>query len=170
MITGSGDAYLANAAIAAAAHELGRLDTPPCALRILAGDDTFDADYVRMLSEVTNAELAGEPVPGGGGDIDLRVLDEELATIDPDGATWQITGQMAWRWASWNVETDAITMIDALEPGTSDVVWFSVDDHVYGAQTDADYTETKLVELLDGGKVDARLTGPGFMFGLAKIR
>jgi hypothetical protein len=170
VVTESGDVYFASSALAAAAHELDRLDTAPCALRILAGEDAFDPDYLRMLSDVTGAALAGEPVPGGGSDIYVRVMNDDLATIEVGAATYDITGQAAWTWARWNVETDEVAAIDALPPATADVMWFNVDGRVYGTQTDEDYAETKLVELLPDGEIEERLTVPGFMHGLAKIR
>jgi hypothetical protein len=72
-------------------------------------------------------------VAGGRGDaVGLgRVLDEGLATIDPDGATYEVTSQLAWRWASCNVESDDVTVIDTLEPATSDLAWFSVEGRVH---------------------------------------
>ena len=170
IVTESGDAYFVSGALAAAAHELGRLDTPPCALRILDGEERFDPDYALELSDVAGTALVGEPVPGGGDHIYVRVMDEELATIEEGAATWEVTGQLAWSWARWNVETDAFVVLDALEPATADVMWFQIDGRVYGTATDAEYTETTLIELSDEGEATERLTAPGFMHGIAKIR
>jgi hypothetical protein len=99
IVTDSGDAYFVSGALAAAAHELGRLDTAPCALRIRDDEEAFDQDYALELSEVSGTALVGEPVPGGGDHIYLRVMDEELATFEEGFATWEITGQLAWNWA-----------------------------------------------------------------------
>jgi hypothetical protein len=41
---------------------------------------------------------------------------------------------------------------------------------VFGTQTDAEYTETKLIELSDDGEATERLTAPGFLHGVAKVR
>lgn len=170
VVTESGDAYFASGALAAVAHELGRLDTAPCALRIRDGEEAFDEGFVAELSEIAGGSFVGEPVPGGGDTLYLRVMDEELATIEEGAATWEVTSQLAWSWARWNVETDDFEVLDALPPATADVLWFQIDGRVYGTATDADYTETKLIELSSEGVATERLTAPGFLHGIAKVR
>jgi hypothetical protein len=172
VVTASGDAYLATSALAASAHRLGKLATAPCALRIAAGADAFDPGYVRALdglAGLTGGAIAGEPVPGGGDRLFLRVLDEGAATIDPAGPTWNVTGQTAWQWWSWDVAADTATRVD-LASATADVLWFQVGDRVFGAQTTADYAETTLVELNADGGPQVALTAPGFLHGVARIR
>jgi hypothetical protein len=168
--TSSGDVYFVSSALAAAAHRLDRLPTPPCALRVRAGDDAFDADYLESLEEITGSALAGEPVPGGGSDIFLRAFDEDLGTV-PDGAlTWELTSQSAWRWLRWMPGSGDVAAVDALEPSTSDVLWFRVDGKVYGTESTADYSETTLIELTAEGGPRRALTAPGFLHGVARIR
>jgi hypothetical protein len=166
----SGDVYFVSSALAAAAHRLDRLPTPPCALRVRAGDDAFDPDYLESLEELTGNALAGEPVPGGGSTIFLRAFDEALGTV-PDGAlTWELTSQLAWRWLRWTPGSAELSAVPALEPSTSDVLWFQVDGKVYGTETTADYSETTLLELTAAGGPRRALTAPGFLHGVAKIR
>lgn len=170
IVTASGDTYLVSSALAAAAHELGRLPTPPCALRIADGEDGFDGTYLGDMGEITGATLVGEPVPASGDDIYVRVMDDDLATIEAGAATWELTGQAAWTWSRWNTQTNDVTAIDGLEPSTADVSWFAVEGHVYGTQTETDYSETRLFEIHDDGSVDQRLTATGFLHGIAKVR
>ncbi|HUF98827.1 MAG TPA: hypothetical protein VMM60_11930 [Ilumatobacter sp.] len=166
----SGDVYLVSSALAAAAHRLERLPTPPCALRVRAGDAAFDADYFESLEALTGSALAGEPVPGGGSDVFLRAFDDDLGTV-PDGAlTWELTSQSAWRWLRLTPGTGELSPVDALEPSTSDVLWFRVDGKVYGTETTADYSETTLIELTAEGGPRRALTAPGFLHGMARIR
>jgi hypothetical protein len=168
--TSSGDVYFVSSALAAATHRLGRLSTPPCALRVRAEDAAFDADYFEHLEELTGSALAGEPVPGGGNSIFLRTFDEDVGNV-PDGAfTWELTGQLAWRWVRWTPGTGELSPVDALEPSTSDVRWFRVDGKVYGTETTADYSETTLIELTAEGGPRRALTAPGFLHGVARIR
>lgn len=91
---GSGDTYFASSALAGAAHRIGRLSLEPCALRILSSADAFDPNYMLRLRELTAGAIAGEPVPAGGDEIFLRVFDEGLATIAPETASWEVTGQV----------------------------------------------------------------------------
>jgi len=156
--------------LAGAAHRLGRLPTKPCALRVQAGETTFDAQYLEDLDALTGADVSGEPIPAGGNALFLRVFDESLATVADDSATYELTGQSAWRWVRWDVATDDVEAIASLEPSTSDVLWFQVDGHVYGTETTADYSETTLIDLTAEGGPKRELTAPGFLHGVARIR
>jgi len=168
--TASGDAYFASSALAAAAHRLGRLPTEPCVLRVGAGDDFFDPEYFETLEDVTGSAIAGEPVPAGGDSVFLRVFDEEIGEIADEALTWELTGQLAWRWLRWTPSTGDALAIDTLEPSTSDVLWFRVDDAVYGTETTSDYSKTTLIELTAAGGPAKRITAPGFLHGVAKVR
>jgi hypothetical protein len=166
----SGDTYLASSALAGAAHRLDRLATEPCALRILAAETAFDPDYLEGLDVLTGADIVGEPIPAGGNSVFLRVFDDSLGVVPEDGATWEITSQIAWNWVRWDVTTNDITPIDALGPSTSDVLWFQVDGRVYGTETTADYSETTLIDLTAAGGPKRALTAPGFLHGVARVQ
>lgn len=168
--TASGDAYFVSSALAGAVHRLGRLSTEPCALRVLAQEDRFDSDYLLELGELGHGAIVGEPVPGGDESVLLRVFDEDLARVAPGALSWELTGEAAWRWLRWNVETNDVASIDELEPSTSDVLWFEVDGRVYGTETTEDYSETTLYELNAPGGPKRALTVPGFLHGAARIR
>lgn len=168
--TSNGDVYLVSSALAGAAYKLGRMTTEPCALRIRAGEAVFDATYRVELDTLTAGALAGEPIAGGGDQIFLRVFDEAAAMLPQEPATWDVTGQLAWQWWRWNIATNTATKIDALAASTADVLWFAVDDRVYGAQTTADYKMTTLIELTAPGGPAPALTAPGFVHGVARIR
>jgi hypothetical protein len=166
----SDDTYLVSSALAGAAHKLGRLPTKPCALRIRAGATGFDAQYSEELALLTGADVAGEPIPAGGNAIFLRVFDESLATIAADSASYELTGQSAWRWIRWDVATNDVEVVASLDPSTSDVLWFQLDGHVYGTETTEDYSETTLIDLTADGGPKRELTLPGFLHGITKIR
>jgi len=170
LVLASGDAYFVSSALAGAAHRLGRLTSQPCALRILAGDDAFDPDYLLSLDELTSAPVTGEPVPAGGDSLFLRVFDEDLAVVEEGSASWDLTGQAAWRWLRWDTATDEIAAIDELAPSTSDVAWFQVEERVFGTETQAHYSETTIIDLTAEGGPQRGLTAPGFLHGAARIR
>jgi hypothetical protein len=167
---GDGDAYFVSSALAGAAHRLGRLATEPCALRILDGQEAFDSNYTQPLAELTDGAIAGEPIPGGRDTVFLRAFDESLATIEDGAFSYDLTGQAAWRWVRWTPASNEVELVDSLEPSTSDVLWFEVDDKIYGSQTNTEYTETALIELTADGGPRAGLTAPGFVHGVARIR
>ncbi len=166
----NGDTYLVSSALAAAAYRLERIESEPCVLRIQAGTDEIDPDYLIHLGELTDGALAGEPMPAGGNELYLRVFDDEGVTTDEESKTWNLTGTPNWHWWRWNVETDETSVALELEPSTSDVVWFTVDGKAYGTQTKSDYSETTLYEMTAEGGPKKGITVPGFMMGLARVR
>lgn len=167
----SGDTYLLSSALAAANNRLERLEKAPCALRILANEDTFDAGYARSLADLVGGALAGEPVHAGRDSLYFRVFDESAATVEDGQYSWDITGQSVWSWVRWDVSEDAAVADDTLVPSTADVVWFRADNRTFGMESlDEDYSRTRLIELSTPGGTIGRLTAPGFLQGLARAR
>lgn len=167
----SGDTYLLSSALAAANNRLARLDKAPCALRILADEDTFDASYALPLAQLVGGALAGEPVHAGNDSLYFRVFNESAATLEDGQFSWDITGQSVWSWVRWDVATDAVVEDASLVPSTADVVWFSADDRIFGMESlDEEYSRTRLIELSTPGGATPRLTAPGFLQGLARAR
>jgi hypothetical protein len=165
----NGDAYLVSSALAGAAHRVGRLETAPCALRIAAGSNQIDAEYSLALETLTGSSLAGEPIPANDG-VFLRAFDDALATVEGPMATWEFTGQSAWRWLRWDPSTnEAVPMVD-ISPSTADVTWFQVDGRVYGSETTPDYSETTLIDLAADGGPTRSITVPGFVHGVTRVR
>lgn len=170
VVTPSGDAYFASSGLAASAHRLGRLPTAPCALRVLAHDDAFDVEYDVKLGELGEGAMVGEPVPGANDEIFLKVFDETSGMVKDEALTYELTGQAVWHWLRWNVVSNELSRVDELEPSTADVLWFQVDGRVYGTETKPDYSETTLIELTAEQGPVRRLTAPGFLHGVARIR
>src|SRR5690606_36833883 len=166
----SGDTLLASSALAAVAHWLDRLATPPCALMVRKGETRIDADYFGDLVRLTDFDLVGEPVPTGASSVFLRAFDETLEDVVEDGFTWETTGQVAWHWLRWDVESDEVVRVSELEPATADVVWFQTDGHVYGMQTTDSYSESTLIELSAKSGPERRLVAPGFLHGVTRVR
>jgi len=167
----SGDTYLLSSALAAANHRLGRLAAKPCALRILANEDTFDPDYARPLADLVGGALAGEPVHAGGDALYFRVFDESSANVEDGQFSWDITGQPVWSWVRWDVSEDAAVVEKALAPSTADVVWFRADKRTFGMEwADQANTRTRLIELSTSEGPVERLTAPGFLQGLTRAR
>ena len=166
----SGDSYFVSSAMAAANYRLDRLKIEPCALRVLKGKSSFDADYVTHLADLTGGPLAGEPVLAGDNALLLRVFNEDKAEIKPEAVTWDLTGQAAWTWSRWDLENDNLTPVDDLPEATADTFWFQLDGSVYASDTKADYSETTLVDLTAKGGPKRQLTLPGFVQKIARIR
>lgn len=166
----SGDTYFPSSSLAAAAYQINRLTTEPCVLRIKAGADAFDASYHVKLRELTGGAVAGEPAPTGGAEIFLRVLDTSKATIKPESASYDITGQSAWTWRRWNPTTNALTNVESLQASTANAYWYQVDGRVFYAQPTSDYATTQLIELSAAGGPKNALSGPGLISGIGRIQ
>jgi hypothetical protein len=168
----NGDTYLVSSAIAAAAHELGRLATEPCALRVRQAEARIDPDYLLPLAQLSGGALAGEPAPAGQAGLMLRVYDSALSTsTSPATLTWELTGSSAWRWARWDpTGAAALEPVSELAPSTADVIWFRMQERVFATETAADYSQTTLLELMPDGAVTRRATVPGFLHGIARVR
>lgn len=166
----SGDTYLVSSAMAGAAHRLGRLPTAPCALRILADGAEIDPDYLVPLGSITSGTLVGEPMPADGEAMYLRVFDDSLAGPEAPAATWELTGQVAWRWWRWDPVANTAEALTELAPSTADVLWFEADGRVWGTETTADYSATTLIDLSNPAGPERGLTVPGFLHGITRLR
>lgn len=166
----SGETYLVSSALAGAAHRLGRLSTAPCALRIPADESEIDPNYFMPLGGITPSDLVGEPMPANGGGVLLRAFDDALAGAEAPAATWELTGQAAWRWWRWDPAANTAAAITELPPSTADVLWFQADGRVWGTETTADYSETTLIDLSAEGGPRRGLTVPGFLHGITRVR
>ena len=166
----SGDAYFVSSALGAAAHRVERLETEPCALRVLKDADAFDPDFHLLLSELADGAIMGDPIPAGGDSLFLRVFDESLATIEEETKTFEVTSQPAWRWWRWDTATNEAAVIDALAPSPSNVSYFEVDGRVFTIDEGSGSAESTLIELTAEGGPKLGLKAPGYLHGLAKVR
>jgi hypothetical protein len=166
----TGDTYLVSSSLGAAAHVLDRLDVAPCALRIGADSDEFDPEYALTLSDITDGAMAGDPVPGPDGRVFLRVLDEELINIEEGAFTYELTGQPAWRWLLWDPASDEVEKVSELPAAPANVSWFNADGSIYTIEEKSEPFESTLIELTADGGPKTRLTVPGYLHGVARVR
>ncbi|HEU4533237.1 MAG TPA: hypothetical protein VFS00_03935, partial [Polyangiaceae bacterium] len=169
-VASTGEAYFVSSAMASAAYRLGRVVAKPCALRVPAGADAFAPGEPVLLEGLTAGALAGDPIPAGDGALYLRVLDDSLAQIAGDTATWELAGQVAWHWWRWDLTTGAAAPVDALPASPANVSWFEVDGRVFAMQTDDTFSETTLLELTAAGGPARAFQAPGFLQGVARLR
>ena len=170
VVTDSGDAYFVSSAMAGAAYRLGRLSTSPCALRVGAESDAFDAEFMQPLADLTGSDVLGEPVPAGGSSLYLRVFDESEASVTDESLTWELTGQTVWSWWRWDTKRGEAVRAEEIAPSTADASWFEVDGRLLGVETTASYSESTLIDLTAEGGPQAAITVPGFLHGVARIR
>lgn len=122
-----------------------------CALRIKAGQDTFDPDWqLRFAEEVTDGREAGIMRPLGDGKVLLDVFHDERVTIDDTTDPQELMNTPNWRLWTVDLETKEGAPIDALgfkAGGYSDV---QVDGRNWLMVPNDDYSETTAYEVIDG--------------------
>jgi hypothetical protein len=168
--TASGDAYFVSSALGAAAYRLDRLETAPCALRVLKDADAFDPEFHLLLSELADGALVGDPIPAGGDSLFLRVFEASLATIEAETKTFEVTGQPAWHWWRWDTAANEAAPIGELAPSPANVSFFEVDGRVFTIDEGSDSMDSTLIELTAEGGPKLGLKTPGYLHGLAKVR
>lgn len=148
----SGDAYWFSDSDASVEWSQLALDTPhDCALRLKAGETSFDEDWELDLTTLTGGLAAVASVPFRGSEIWMRVFDPTLVE-DPlpfEAMDW---GLQAWRWGLLDVASgDPIEIDHDAEPLGSYGVPIYVEGRAFSPSSNSTYTETTLVELTSSG-------------------
>jgi hypothetical protein len=115
-LASSGDAYWFSDHDASAEWAYQRRNAPhDCALRLRAGQTTFDKDWALDLTTRTGGVSAVAAVPGAGSTIWVKVFDE-AAMPKPVPVTeidWTVK---AWRWGHLDVEGNGPVTLDTQSP------------------------------------------------------
>lgn len=173
LVTESGDAYW----FSDRANTFGWRATPPspgarpdCALRLRAGQSTFDPSWSLDLTTRTNGWPALAAVPAGGSRVWLRVLEENAFPVPAGANALDIEAIPGWQWYLLDLESPAPAARNAQRPAGSYYTYnFRVDDRTYTTENDADYTMTTLLEI-DAAGFKAGATLEGTVRGVARLR
>lgn len=146
---------------------------PDCALRLKAGEQSFDPEWELDTASFTGGAPAVASLRGDDSKMWLRVLDEpaldELGiTFPADYATLETAS--AWQWYLLDVESDEPAVRNderPLEP--LGAMGMYVDERSLVAIGEADYSETMLLELTEDGFIE-RGTAPGVIDLVARVR
>jgi hypothetical protein len=145
-----------------------------CALRLRAGETTFDADWELDLTTRTGGASAVASVPAGGSSVWVKVFEEAAvpAVLPLEEMDWSLSSLKTWRWGMLDVEID-----DAVQVNTEAelVVYFGppieVDGRSFSPSTSYSDAgdETTLVELSASG-VANRITVKGELRKVVRLR
>jgi hypothetical protein len=127
-----------------------------CALRLRAGETTFDADWELDLTTLTGGASAVASVPAGGTRLWVKVFDPSAVPVSLPLATmdWSLSSLPTWRWGLLDVASSAPVQLDTSSELT---VYFGPPILVDGRRFSPSTTysdlgdETTLVELAPGG-------------------
>lgn len=143
---------------------------PDCALRVRAGETSFDPTYMLDVTTRTGGTPSLAAVPAGGSGIWFRVLDESLTPVPEEAEVSDIAGLAGWQWQLLDVASDApATRNDDRPPGGYYTYGFVVDGRSFTTESSADYSSTKLIEITSAG-FEPRAEVVGTVRGLARIR
>lgn len=166
----NGDAYWYSVSDASVRHSFQELDiSHDCALRVRAGEATFDPDWeLDLTTRAGGASVIGA-APAGGSKIWVKVFEKESMTdsIPVEEIDW---GLLVWRWGLLDMETNEDVVLDtqaelAVYYGTA----LSIDERTYIPSSNADYTETTLLDL-SSTSIRRGLLVPGELRNAVRLR
>jgi hypothetical protein len=70
----------------------------------------------------------------------------------------------------FNAETNEATLVDEMPVAPANVSWFQVDGDVYTIEEKSEPFESTLIELTAEGGPERRLTAPGYLHAMARVR
>lgn len=142
---------------------------PDCALRMRQGESTFDPDWYLDLGERTAGRPADASIAGPGSSVWLRVYHEEEMAEAPADIDSADTAP-AWRWYELDLSSSEPAVENTERPFAGHGGFgLYAGGRSFSAVENADYTETKLLELTDEGFVE-RLSAPGLIDGIVRVR
>lgn len=166
----TGDAYWFSDHDASVEWTYQRRSAPhDCALRLRAGETTFDPEWELDLTTRTGGVSAVAAVPAGGGKIWMKVFDSAAftGTIPVEEIDW---GLQVWRWGLLDVEaTGPIQLNPVARLVVSYGYPIEVDGRSFSPVSNSDYSETTLIELADAG-IEERIHVQGELRKIVRLR
>jgi len=152
----SGDIYLFTGAFGVAFQHLAGTTRPGGALRVRAGEETFDPDFYINLDEAVGNRPASAPVWAGGTSVFLKAYHEDYLPIPSEVQEnpLDLISQQGWRY--WRVDLEGQTPAQEM----AEVPWTSTDGFFYELPEEerlfigvlaSDYGRTTLFEVAPGG-------------------
>ncbi|HTV21114.1 MAG TPA: hypothetical protein VMG12_20655, partial [Polyangiaceae bacterium] len=135
---------------------------PECALRLRAGEQTFDPDWQLDTSARMGGVASVAVVQAGDTEMWLRGILPDAIEALPDGASYEdFDSAQAWQWYRVDVAGDAPAVRDEQRPlGSMSAVGFHVDGRTFTSLDNEDYSESTLLELRPDGFFErARVRG-----------
>jgi hypothetical protein len=144
----------------------------PCAVRIVPPDSTFDEGYALDLTSLVGGRLAG----------DFNVIDETRALISvwhpdlvsapsADGSNWMdVAFEEGHLWWRWRIGAAQAEQIPDQPPGAYGGVVINAGGRKLVMSAAGDFSSSTLLELDANGRLRPVLTGPGYIWGVTRVR
>jgi hypothetical protein len=125
-----------------------------CALRVKAGEDTFDPSWqLNFAADVTAGREAGVLRYLGGGKALLDVFHHERVTIDATTDAQELSGTPNWRLWTIDLNTKTGGPIEAFDFKAGGYTDVQVGGRTFLMMPNGDYSETTAYELVNGEPV-----------------
>jgi hypothetical protein len=143
-----------------------------CSLRIQPPSNTFDDTFNTDLTGLVGGRPAGGLVMLTDDVAFIRVWHEELAPpLAADKSNYSdLLFSSAYQWWRWNVGSAAAELMPNQVPTTGQWDPFTVDGQKLVPVITPDFGSTELMELLPGGGMQPRISGPGTLLGIVRVR
>lgn len=143
---------------------------PDCALRLRAGETTFDPGWQLAIASRVGGAPSVAVARAGGSKMWLRVLDTAAAALPTPADFDTVNTVPAWQWHLLDVESDAPAIRNDERP-LSAVGGFGlfVDGRTFVSTENADYSASTLIELTPEGFAE-RTTVRGVVDNVVRVR
>lgn len=131
----------------------------------------IDEGYELDLTTLTEGRQAGDFAIIDDQTAVLRVWHPELVSeLNEDESNWEeILGENGHLWWRWTLGEPQATPIADQAPGAYGGEWYDVDGSRLLLQAEGDFSESTLLRL-EGEALAPALSGPGYIWGLTRMR
>lgn len=143
---------------------------PDCALRLRAGETTFDPSWQLDLATRVGGASAVPILRAGGSRMWIRVLDESAASLPTPADFNTVNTAPAWQWYLLDVESEAPAVRNDERPLSAvGGLGMYIDGRSFVSTENADYSESTLLELTPDGFL-TRATVRGVVDNVVRVR
>ncbi|RKH62928.1 hypothetical protein [Corallococcus aberystwythensis] len=164
-----GKVYLATEAYGAAEKRVSGSNPSvptPCLLKFDPATNTYDKDFFKELSTLTNGGATGSLLAAPNGTGYLRVLDETAYPVQADTVARTLASAVAWKW--WKIDPAAgtnATLVDTLPASTGSSFLYEMNGRTVFSEFTNNSGTTNYRELTDlTGNLVATHQGLSFSF------
>ena len=140
-----------------------------CALRLKAGETSFDEDWELDLTSKTGGVSAIASTPIDGSKIWMKIFEEDAMpeSVPVEEIDW---GWPVWQWALLDLDGDEQVVSDESAPLVAYYGdYIELDGRTFSPSSNDDFTETTLVEVSDSG-FESRMVVQGELRNVVKLR
>jgi hypothetical protein len=141
-----------------------------CALRVPAGETTYDPTWQLDVNTRTHGWPAIAAVPDGGSRIWMRVLEESSIEVPTEVDPVTLAELPGWQWYLLDLEGTGAAVANHDRPAGSYYTYnFRIDGRTFTTESNADYSEARILEITDQGFREGPMVS-GTVRGLARLR